>query len=229
MHGLREALGEIAALEAAITDAVEVLICPPATLLPLVPPGRVQLGGQDCHAAQKGAHTGDLSAEMLAEAGARYVIVGHSERRANHGETSSQVKAKAEAALAAGLVPIVCVGETEAQRSAGHERQVIADMLTASLPAEGPVVVAYEPVWAVGTGVVASPEQIGEMHLLIRQIVGPGTRILYGGSVKPGNADQVFSVPHVDGALVGGASLRADDFLPIIAALGRAQALGTIG
>ena len=229
MHGLRASLAEIAALEAQVGDAVEVLICPPATLLPLVPRGRILLGGQDCHPKGHGAHTGDISAAMLAEAGASYVIVGHSERRAAHGETSADVSAKAEAAVAAGLIPIVCVGESLDEREAGRATEVITEMLTASLPKAGTIVVAYEPIWAIGTGAVAHPEQIGEMHQLIRQIVGPGVRILYGGSVKPANADQVFSVANVDGALVGGASLTATDFLPIIEALGRAQALGTIG
>lgn len=201
----------------------EILICPPATLIaemaarfrgtPLL------VGGQDCHAKASGAHTGDISAEMLKDAGASYVIVGHSERRQDHGETDAAVRAKAEAGRRAGLAPIVCVGETEAERRAGRETVVVGSQLEGSLPrGPGPLVIAYEPVWAIGTGLTPTPADIAAMHAFIRGMTGGGVRLLYGGSVKPSNARDILHLPHVNGALVGGASLKADEFHAIISA-----------
>ncbi len=234
MNGLREeglALAHAVAAGAGVGLAgCELLVCPPATLL--LPVGEalsgsaVALGGQDCHAAASGAHTGDISARMLADAGCRYVIVGHSERRGDHSETSGQVRGKAAAALAAGLTPIVCVGETAQEREAGRTLAVIEGQVRDSLPesAEDRLpVIAYEPVWAIGTGKVATVGDVAEVHARIRallvEILGAGSggelRILYGGSVKPDNAAELLAVANVDGALVGGASLKADDFLAI--------------
>ncbi|WP_371398003.1 triose-phosphate isomerase [Fretibacter rubidus] len=192
--------------------AIDVLICPPALYLAaMVEPAmdnNVFIGAQDCHAADEGAHTGDISAKQIAETGARYVINGHSERRAN-GETDANVKAKAEAALRHALTPIICVGETLDQRESGEAQAVVAKQLSGSLPeVEGKsFVVAYEPVWAIGTGKTATPSDIADMHNFIRTIVGPDTRILYGGSVKPANAAAIFAVETVNGALIGGAGL----------------------
>jgi len=214
--------------------ACDLLICPPAQLLhPVrakIEGSAVALGGQDCHAKEAGAHTGDISAAMLADIGCSHVIVGHSERRQDHGESDEAVRAKAVAALGAGLVPIVCVGETAEQRSAGEALAVIERQVRGSLPGKGPsgaVVVAYEPVWAIGTGNTAQPSDVAEVHAHIRQLLndilgdaGSGTRILYGGSVKPGNAAELMAVENVDGALVGGASLVADDFWAIAEACG---------
>ncbi len=209
----------------------EFLVCPPAQLL--VPVGEaiagsgIALGAQDCHTAEKGAHTGDLSAAMLADAGCRYVIAGHSERRGDHGETDALVRAKATAALGAGLVPIVCVGESEAERLAGQALAVISRQLEGSLPLEdGEVVVAYEPVWAIGTGRSATPQDVAAVHAQIRALlresrgaeVGSEIRILYGGSVKAANAAALLGLENVDGALVGGASLDAKEFWSIGAA-----------
>jgi triosephosphate isomerase (TIM) len=210
------------------------LVCPPFTLLAAVAGalagGPVAVGAQDCHAAAKGAHTGDVSAPMLADAGARFVILGHSERRAAHGETDAAVRAKAEAALAAGLTPIVCVGESEAERLAGRAEAVVTGQLDGSLPegfgAAGGVV-AYEPVWAIGTGRTPTEAEIAAVHATIRAwlkarfgAAGAGLRILYGGSMKPGNAAAILALPNVDGGLIGGASLVAEDFLAIAKAAG---------
>jgi triosephosphate isomerase len=191
--------------------------------------GRIALGGQDCHPKPSGAHTGDISADMLADAGAAFVILGHSERRADHGETDALVRAKAEAAVAAGLVAIICVGETEAQRDAGETLAVIAGQLAGSVPAAASpqtTVIAYEPVWAIGTGRTPTLPEIAEVHADIRArlstrfgAAASGFRLVYGGSVKPSNAAEIFALPNVDGALVGGASLKAADFGGIIAAL----------
>jgi triosephosphate isomerase len=227
MNGFRPDLMELEALIANHpAPNCEVLICPPATLLSpmadIANGAALKLGGQDCHMARTGAHTGDISAAMLAEAGASYVIVGHSERRADHGENDAIVRAKAEAALDEGLTPIICIGETLAERDAGQTLQIVTDQLSGSLPAGAQVVVAYEPVWAIGTGKVATPEQIAEVHDALRTQVGATTPLLYGGSVKPGNAAEIFALENVDGALVGGASLKAADFGAIIAALGAA-------
>jgi triosephosphate isomerase len=227
MNGLSDSVLEVEKLLAAFSGSVpedlDILICPPATLVALFSAEfsdeGVQIGGQDCHAAVSGAHTGDISAEMLGDAGAAYVIVGHSERRADHGETDADVCAKAEAGLRAGLSPIICVGETEAQRRAGQEKDIVGAQLDGSIPqyAQG-FAVAYEPVWAIGTGLTPTNEEIAAMHAFIRQKVGDKVRILYGGSVKPSNAHEILSLNNVDGALVGGASLKADDFEQIIRA-----------
>ncbi len=218
--------------QAAGEGGAELLICPPAQLLFTVAEALgnapIALGGQDCHPAPSGAHTGDISAEMLADAGCSYAIVGHSERRGDHGEGDGVVKAKAEAALAAGLTPIVCVGETADQRRAGQALSVIETQVLGSLPADVPgarLVVAYEPVWAIGTGLTAEPADVEEAHGHIRGLLvgrlgteaGGAVRVLYGGSVKPGNAAELLAVPNVDGALVGGASLKAQDFWAIAA------------
>jgi triosephosphate isomerase len=205
-------------------ENAEILICPPATLIGLFSAEfsdeGIEIGGQDCHALASGAHTGDISAEMLADAGAAYVIVGHSERRADHAETDADVLRKAEAAFRAGLTPIICVGETEGERRAGNERDIVAMQLANSIPVSGgDFVVAYEPVWAIGTGLTPTIDQIAEMHAFIRGRIGDGARILYGGSVKPANAREILSIANVDGALVGGASLKAEDFAAIIEAV----------
>ncbi len=234
MNGSTAALAEVTALIAAHpAPSCEVLLCPPATLIAQmtwVAKGSVlQTGGQDCHSKASGAHTGDISAAQLKDAGAAYVILGHSERRADHGETSAQVKAKAEAAIAAGLTAIVCLGETEAQRDAGETLALCGTQLHGSLPdgaSAATLVVAYEPVWAIGTGRTPTIPQIAEVHAYLRAGLvkalgedGQGVRILYGGSVKPSNAVDIFAVQDVDGALVGGASLKATDFGAIVTAL----------
>ena len=233
MNGLRaEGLALAEGLAARVARPGEAdcdwVICPPAPLL--VPVGEailgspLALGAQDCHAAPSGAHTGDVSAPMLADVGCRYVIVGHSERRADHGESDAQVKAKASAAQAAGLTAILCLGESEAQRAAGEALTVIEAQLRGSLPASADsLVLAYEPVWAIGTGKVATPADVAEAHAHIRgllgQVCGAETaavmRVLYGGSVKPDNAAELLALADVDGALVGGASLKVDDFWAI--------------
>lgn len=227
MNGLQAARAEVEALIRKFAGAApadrDVLICPPATLIAgfaeRYSDEGIQIGAQDCHAEASGAHTGDISAEMLADAGAAFVIVGHSERRADHGETDAAVKAKAAAALRAGLTPIICVGETREEREAGKALNVVGKQLEGSLPeTAAEIVVAYEPVWAIGTGLTPTPEDIGEMHDFIRAKTPEGTRILYGGSVKPGNAKEILSITNVNGALVGGASLKADDFFPVVQA-----------
>lgn len=208
---------------------VDLLICPPFTLLDrfaaALAGSTVALGAQDCHAAAQGAHTGDIAAPMLAEAGARYVILGHSERREHHGETNADVNAKTQAALAAGLIPIVCVGETEAERDAGEAEHVVRSQLSHSLPPAFAGVVAYEPVWAIGTGRTPTEGDVTAMHAAIRAALvarlgagGNAINILYGGSVKPANAASLLALPEVGGALVGGASLKAEDLLAIAAA-----------
>jgi len=231
MNGVKASLAEISALEAAFpAPNCDVLICPPATLIAaMAASGKtVKVGGQDCHANAGGAHTGDISAEILADSGATAVIVGHSERRADHGETDAAVQAKARAAWRAGLMAIICVGETEAERDAGKALGVVGGQIAGSVPtgATGAnTVVAYEPVWAIGTGKVPTLQDIAEMHDFMRAELtkshgaeAENIRFLYGGSVKPGNAAEIFAVPNVDGALVGGASLKAADFGGIIAA-----------
>lgn len=210
---------------------VEVALAPPFTLIHATrkEAGLIGVGAQDCHAAEGGAHTGDISASMVKDSGAGFVIVGHSERRADHGETDADVKAKAEAALAASLAVIVCVGEIESERDAGKAEEVVCRQLEHSLPqgdnAADKLTVAYEPVWAIGTGRTPTIEDIGAMHAAIRTKLGEiygeaaaGVRILYGGSVKPDNASEILAVPDVGGALVGGASLAAESFLGIIVA-----------
>ncbi|QGM46964.1 triose-phosphate isomerase [Methylocystis heyeri] len=237
MNGLRAALTEVQRVAAGFAGAprsrIDLLLCPPATLLAaasaIAAPAGVFLGGQDCHSEPSGAHTGDISAAMLADAGANFVIIGHSERRADHGESDALVRAKALAALAAGLTPIVCVGETRQEREAGRAEDVVGSQIAGSVPpgfAPNRIVLAYEPVWAIGTGLTPTPQDVARMHGFARERLeaalgagqGPGVRILYGGSVKPSNARELMSVDDVDGALVGGASLRADDFLAIAAA-----------
>lgn len=233
MNGLRNALGEVEAVRNAIAGAsAEVAICPPATLIAaaagLAADSGLLIGGQDCHSAPSGAHTGDLSAEMIADAGGKLVIIGHSERRAEHGETDEQVRAKAEAAWRAGLLAILCIGETEAQRQAGDTLDLLARQLDGSVPdgaAADKLVIAYEPIWAIGTGLTPTHDDIADAHTHIRSRLtarfggqAAAIRILYGGSVKPANAAEILALEAVDGALVGGASLKAADFLAIVAA-----------
>ncbi|MCH2096420.1 MAG: triose-phosphate isomerase [Rhodobacteraceae bacterium] len=235
MNGSRKALSELDAMAPhAAAGAAEVLICPPAPLIALAAAHstEIAIGAQDCHNKPSGAHTGDTSAAILADAGATHVITGHSERRTDHGERDADVAAKTAAAFEAGLVAIVCVGETLAERDAGKTLDVVGTQLAGSLPdraSAASLVVAYEPVWAIGTGKVPTLEQIAEVHDFMRAALetrfgsdGAGVRLLYGGSVKPGNAAEIFAVPNVDGALVGGASLKADDFGAIIDALNAA-------
>lgn len=237
MNGLSASMAEFQKLGILLTAGAApncaVAICPPATLLAAMSAHGAQLGirtgGQDCHTAQSGAHTGDISATMLADAGAQYCIVGHSERRADHSETDETVAAKTRAALAAGLIPIICVGETEAQRRAGEQNAVVAAQLARSIPddvAGRDFVVAYEPVWAIGTGLTPTLEDIAAMHdymraLLVSRFGGQGasTRLLYGGSMKPANARDILAIDNVNGGLVGGASLLANDFHGIISAV----------
>ena len=207
------------------------LVCPPFHLVTAVGEevrgSAVLLGAQDCHTAEKGAHTGDVSAAMLADAGCSHVIVGHSERRADHGEDDALVRAKAEAAIGAGLVPIICIGETEDERLAGQTLAVVGTQIAGSLPqADSEIVLAYEPVWAIGTGRTPTPEEVGEVHAFIRSQLrdhlggdrGEAVRVLYGGSVKAENAGELLTIDDVDGALVGGASLDASGFRAIGAA-----------
>ena len=234
MNGLRASAAELGkVVQGADTlSKVDLLVCPPATLLMMFVSAahgsNVAIGAQDCHAEPAGAFTGDISAEMLADAGATAVIVGHSERRTYHGETDAAVRAKALAAGRAGLLAIVCVGETKNQRDGGRTLDVVGAQLAGSLPnaviAEG-LVVAYEPVWAIGTGLTPTTADVAEVHDFIRERLtkrfgetGEEIRVLYGGSVKPTNAKELLGVANVDGALVGGASLKADDFLGIAAA-----------
>ena len=234
MNGLAASLQEAVQVAKGAKEAegkADVMLCPPATLIaqmrwatkdfPLL------IGGQDCHAKPSGAHTGDISAEMLKDAGATAVIVGHSERRTDHGETDEIVRAKAEAARRAGLLAIVCIGETEAERDSGKTLDVVSRQLAASVPDGNPadIVIAYEPVWAIGTGRTPSEADIGEVHAHIRAGLrarfgapGDSVRILYGGSMKPENAAAILKVPEVNGGLVGGASLKAADFLAIVRA-----------
>ncbi len=236
MNGTKTSLREVRLLVSMLKGVrlkCDVMICPPATLLTkvrdLTRSSRVITGGQDCHASESGAHTGDLSAEMFADAGAGAVIVGHSERRADHGEANGDVRAKATAALRAGLTAIVCVGETHDERKSGATLRVISAQVKGSLP-EGAsadnTIIAYEPVWAIGTGLTATADEVAQVHRHIRKRLsalvgeeqGSRMRILYGGSVKPGNAAELMAVANVNGALVGGASLKAADFIGIIKA-----------
>lgn len=234
MNGLSTALDEAERIGELYDDAmrskVDLMICPPATLIHAIAfaEGTLQIGAQNCHIKEKGAHTGDISAEMLVDIGASAIIVGHSERRADHGETNADVCAKAEAAHRAGATAIICVGETRNEREAGNAVSVVMSQLDGSVTQNataGTVVIAYEPVWAIGTGLVPTITDIAEMHRAIRDFLighfedeGAGIRILYGGSVNPSNASELMSIENVDGALVGGASLRADDFLGIASA-----------
>ncbi|MEP7030609.1 MAG: triose-phosphate isomerase [Pseudolabrys sp.] len=229
MNGLTAAAAELAKIvrgAAALGSVVDLMVCPPATLIAnfsaAVRGSAVMIGGQDCHADASGAHTGDIAAEMLKDAGAVSVIVGHSERRADHHETDVIVRAKALAARRAGLVAIICVGEQRAEREAGTTLDIVGRQLDGSLPenmTEGAtaanLVIAYEPVWAIGSGLTPTSADVAQVHGFIRKRIGAGIRILYGGSVKPSNAKELLSIPDVNGALVGGASLKADDFLGI--------------
>ena len=236
MNGLSGSLSELKALRARLDAApvpdADAMVCPPATLLTrardVLDGSAILLGAQDCSPRPSGAHTGDISAEMLADAGATAVIVGHSERRIDHGETDELVHAKALAAYRAGLTAIICIGETEAQYRDGNTLDVLRGQLEGSVPqgarAEN-TVVAYEPVWAIGTGLTPTPPEVAQVHGLIRSVLGQmlgdseagAMRLLYGGSVKPSNAAELLFVPDVNGALVGGASLKADDFCEILA------------
>jgi triosephosphate isomerase len=232
MNGLAASMAELKLIAAGadkFAAKAELMVCPPATLLAQFAwaskSSALVLGGQDCHADASGAHTGDIAAEMLKDAGASAVIVGHSERRTDHHESDAQVKAKALAAHRAGLAAIVCVGEQRAQREAGETLKVVGAQLDGSLPevaTAANLVVAYEPVWAIGTGLTPTPADVAEVHAFIRKKLvayyaeqGAEVRILYGGSVKPSNAKELLGLPNVDGALVGGASLKAADFLAI--------------
>lgn len=233
MNGVSTALTQAQSISDAVASAGQgcrVVLCPPATLIDrmrlILADSSVAVGGQDCHAKASGAFTGSISAEMLADAGATFVILGHSERRAAFGETDADVAAKVEAAIAAGLEPIICVGETLEQREAGEAIAVVSAQVAGSLPSslsEHDFAVAYEPVWAIGTGLTPTLEQIAEVHAAVRaaivQRLGESARtapILYGGSVKPENAPEILATPEVGGALVGGASLKAQDFMPIV-------------
>ena len=232
MNGQRAALGEIEAIIEGLAGRhknADIVICPPATLVAAAAStasgSALSIGGQTCHSKESGAHTGDISAAMLKDAGASYVIVGHSERRADHGESDADIAAQTSAALANGLTPIICCGESLEQREAGETKNVILAQLAASIPAEAEgksFVVAYEPIWAIGTGLTANPGQIGEVHDAIRAALAnrfgdqsANTPILYGGSMKPANAAEILAVANVDGGLIGGASLKAADFLAI--------------
>jgi len=233
MHGLRENLPEIAKICAAAASGAageaELVICPPATLImaaaAICEGSLVALGGQHCHSGQSGPFTGDISAEMLKDAGASYVILGHSERRLGHNEGNESVREKAKAAFRAGLTAIICVGETKAEREAGEALPIVGSQLFGSIPKSSTpesLVIAYEPVWAIGTGLTPNPQGIAEMHRFIRARIndhlpgqGDKIRILYGGSVKPANAAELMGVDDVDGSLVGGASLTFKDFMAI--------------
>jgi len=245
MNGLKADLVEVekmrAAVEAGAAGEAEVLVCPPTTLIAaaaeIARGSELKIGGQNCHKNESGAHTGSISPMMLVDAGATYVILGHSERRADHHETNAAVKVKAVTAKAAGLTSIICVGETKDDRDVGRAHLVVRRQLQGSLPTDidaRQLVVAYEPIWAIGTGVTPSCDDIAEMHAFMRAEImaliphgGDTIRLLYGGSVKPSNAADLMAVPNVDGALVGGASLKAKDFMAIAAVY--ARALSTAG
>jgi triosephosphate isomerase (TIM) len=224
MNGLAAALGEIEALGGAVkSPPCDVLVCPPATLIARAAAlnSGIAIGGQDCHAEVSGAFTGDVSAEMLRDAGATAVIVGHSERRQYHGETDAIVAAKAQAAWRAGLLAIICIGETEAERDAGKAYDICKRQLAGSVPKGATPqnsAIAYEPIWAIGTGKTATTDDIARMHAHIRECLAAPLRILYGGSVKPSNAKEILALADVGGALVGGASLKASDFIQIVEA-----------
>ena len=232
MNGRAASRGELSKIIAgakALTGKADLIVCPPATLIASFSSAAqgsgVTIGGQDCHAEASGAHTGDISAEMLADAGAGAVIVGHSERRKDHHETDAQVRAKAKAAWRAGLIAIVCIGEQRTEREAGNTLEVVGRQLGGSLPdgaTAEKLVIAYEPVWAIGTGLTPTPGDVAEVHAFLRNRLtqrfhagGKRMRVLYGGSVKPANAKELLTVPEVNGALVGGAALKVEDFLGI--------------
>ena len=232
MNGLRAAMAEFEAMVAgapSVAAKADLLVCPPATLVAAFAEKArgtaVAVGAQDCHPKPSGAHTGDISAEMLADAGAKAIIVGHSERRADHGESDQLVRQKTEAVWRAGLVAVVCIGESEEQRNAGQTLDILRGQLSLSLPdasTANNLVVAYEPIWAIGTGRTPTAADVEQIHKFIRDLLterfkgeGSKMRILYGGSVKPSNAAELMAIANVDGALVGGASLKAADFLAI--------------
>lgn len=232
MNGLKASLAELDAMVSGVSanpgsvETTEMVVCVPASLLTLAcekcAGTQVEIGGQDCHANSSGAHTGDISAEMISDTGAKWVITGHSERRTDHGENDSEIKAKSEAAFRAGITPIICIGETGEQRETGQTLDILKGQLDGSLTDDSDFVIAYEPVWAIGTGLVPTLGDIEEAHKFIREYLntrygsaGTGIRILYGGSVKPSNAGEILSIANVNGALVGGASLKAEDFLGI--------------
>ena len=233
MNGTRENLAELKAISEGLgpdlADQIDALICPPATLLyvatAVAETTPLSIGAQDCHDKKSGAYTGDISAEMIADCLATHVLVGHSERRTLHGESNETMRAKAEAAKSAGLVRVICIGETEAERKSGKTLDVLGSQLAGSVPDDATAadtVIAYEPVWAIGTGLTPTVADVTEAHAFIRKemearFAGEGARmrLLYGGSVKPDNAAELLAVPHVDGALIGGASLKAADFLAI--------------
>ena len=235
MNGLKASAGELDRMVEGgrdLASKVDLLVCPPATLVAAFADrardSAVQIGAQDCHAEASGAFTGDISPEMLADAGVIAIIIGHSERRSYHKETDAEVRAKAQAVRRAGLTAIVCLGETQAERAAGETLAVVGRQLEGSVPDGATaqnLVVAYEPVWAIGTGLTPTAADVAEVHGIMRQQLSErlgeassGIRILYGGSVKPGNAKELMGIANVDGALVGGASLMAADFLGIAAA-----------
>jgi triosephosphate isomerase len=236
MNGLAASLDEAAAIAAGadeLRDRVDAMLCPPASLIAQMrwrtAKTALAIGGQDCHPKASGAHTGDISAEMLKDAGASAVIVGHSERRTDHGETDLLVRSKAEAARRAGLTAIICIGETEAERDSGQTLDVVGQQLAGSVPNGTPsdIVIAYEPVWAIGTGRTPSAGDIEEVHAHIRNgldarfgIAGRDVRIVYGGSMKPDNAAAILAIADVNGGLVGGASLKSADFIAILRAAG---------
>lgn len=231
MNGLRAdslaLAGALAARAKAAAPRCDLLVCPPATVLAavggVIADSGIALGGQNCHALEKGACTGDVSAEMLKDAGCTHVILGHSERRAACGETDPVVHAKVGAAWRAGLIPIVCVGETRDEREAGRAAEIVSGQLAGSLPpgtAADNLVIAYEPVWAIGTGLTPTLDDIVAIHRVIRDRIADGVRILYGGSVNPRNAQEILGLAEVDGGLVGGASLKAEDFWAIAEACG---------
>lgn len=233
MNGTRENLDQIKAIADGLgpdlTDKIDALICPPATLLyvatAIADETPLAIGAQDCHTEQSGAFTGDISAQMIADCLAGYVLVGHSERRTLHKESDATIRAKAEAAKAGGLVRVICIGETEAERKSGDTLKVLETQLAGSVPdgaTAKDTVIAYEPVWAIGTGLTPTVADVAEAHAFVREQMksrfageGAAMRLLYGGSVKPSNAAELMAVPHVDGALIGGASLKASDFLAI--------------
>ena len=228
MNGTQANLAEIQTIAESAQDIHSLaIICPPAHLLHSAAslPGPLAIGGQNCHHAPSGAFTGDISAEQLADCGASYVILGHSERREGYGESDSLVRDKARAALNSGLTPIICLGESQEQRVGGRAIEVVLAQLTGSLPDDAEVIIAYEPIWAIGTGLVPNVAEIAEVHDALRAQLhaifakGQDISILYGGSVKPSNAQEIFAITNVNGALVGGASLKAEDFLPIMRSL----------
>lgn len=232
MNGTSADLPELHDLASAHSaSSVDMVICAPATLLSRMRDIGIAFGGEDCHPAKNGAHTGDISADMIADTGATYVITGHSERRTDHGETDALIAAKTTAGWAAGLHVILCIGETEAQYRAGETLDVLRAQMDASIPDDATATnttIAYEPVWAIGTGLTPTPEEIADVHAALRAHLttrfetATTMRLLYGGSVKGSNAAEIFALANVDGALVGGASLKAADFSPIVTALEQA-------